>query len=91
MKPRPRRDSRQLHTFPQRQTLSSGQFGFYTSFASNELTSAEDNDKDPDNRHRAAIALMVYLSTDGIKGKWSAQLYFDFPKSDHFPRTDFSL
>lgn len=35
--------------------------------ASNESSSAEDNDKDHDKRHRAAIALMVYLSTDGIK------------------------
>ena len=35
--------------------------------ASNESSSAEDNDKDHDKRHRAAVALMVYLSTDGIK------------------------
>jgi hypothetical protein len=35
--------------------------------ASNESSSAEDNDKGHDNGHRAVIALMVYLSTDGIK------------------------
>jgi hypothetical protein len=35
--------------------------------ASHESSSAEGSDKDHDNRHRAAIALMVYLSTDGIK------------------------
>jgi hypothetical protein len=34
---------------------------------SNESSSAEDNDKDHDKRNRAAIALMVYLSTDGIR------------------------
>ena len=35
--------------------------------ATHESSSAEDSDKDDDNRHRAALALMVYLSTDGIK------------------------
>jgi hypothetical protein len=35
--------------------------------ASGESSSAEDNDKDHDNLNRAAIALMVYLSTDGIR------------------------
>ena len=35
--------------------------------ASDESNPAEENDKDHDNRHRAALALMVYLSTDGIK------------------------
>jgi hypothetical protein len=35
--------------------------------ANNESSSAEDNDKDHEKRHRAAIALMVYLSTDGIR------------------------
>ena len=35
--------------------------------ASNESSSAEDNDKDQDNRLRAVIAWMVYLSTDGKK------------------------
>ena len=34
--------------------------------ASHESSSAESSDKDND-RHRAAVALMVYLSTDGIK------------------------
>ena len=34
---------------------------------SNESSSAEDNDKDHDERNRAAIALMVYLSRDGIR------------------------
>jgi|GEM_PF-3183629 len=36
-------------------------------FASNESSSAEDNDKSRDKRHTAVIALMGYLSTDGIK------------------------
>jgi hypothetical protein len=35
--------------------------------AANESSSAEKNQEDDDNRHRAALALMVYLSTDGIK------------------------
>jgi hypothetical protein len=35
--------------------------------ASDESSSAESSDKDHDKRHRAAVALMVYLSTDGIK------------------------
>lgn len=35
--------------------------------ATDEASSGEDNDKDPDRHHRAVIALMVYLSTDGIK------------------------
>ena len=34
---------------------------------SHEPSSAESSDKDHDKRHRAAVALMVYLSTDGIK------------------------
>ena len=28
---------------------------------------------------------MVYLSTDGIKGKWSAQLYLIFQRAIIFP------
>ena len=36
-------------------------------FASNESSSAEDNDKSRDKRHTAVIALMGYLSTDGIR------------------------
>jgi hypothetical protein len=35
--------------------------------ARDESSSAEDSDTDHDKRHRAAVALMVYLSTDGIK------------------------
>ena len=35
--------------------------------ASNESSSAEDNDKSRDKRHTAVIALMGYLSTDGIR------------------------
>lgn len=35
--------------------------------AINESSSAEDNEKGQDKRHRAALALMVYLSTDGIR------------------------
>jgi hypothetical protein len=35
--------------------------------ATPESSSAEGSDKDHDKRHRAAVALMVYLSTDGIK------------------------
>ena len=35
--------------------------------ASDESSSAEDNEKGDDKRHRAALALMVYLSADGIK------------------------
>jgi hypothetical protein len=35
--------------------------------ASSESSSAEDNDKDHDQRNKAAVALMVYLSTDGIR------------------------
>ena len=35
--------------------------------AIDESSSAEDNDKDHDKRNRAALALMVYLSTDGIR------------------------
>ena len=35
--------------------------------ASNESSSAEDNDKEHDKRQRAAVALMVYLSADGIR------------------------
>jgi hypothetical protein len=34
---------------------------------SHEPSSAESSDKDHDKRHRAAVALMAYLSTDGIK------------------------
>jgi hypothetical protein len=36
--------------------------------ASDESSAAENHDKDhEEKRHRAAIALMVYLATDGIK------------------------
>jgi hypothetical protein len=35
--------------------------------AANESSSAENNDQDENNRHRAALALMVYLATDGIR------------------------
>ena len=35
--------------------------------ASDESSSSEDNEKGDDKRHRAALALMVYLSADGIK------------------------
>ena len=35
--------------------------------AADESSSAENNYKDDDRRHKAAVALMVYLTTDGIK------------------------
>jgi hypothetical protein len=35
--------------------------------AANESSSGENNHKDHDKRHRAALALMVYAATDGIR------------------------
>jgi hypothetical protein len=51
---------------PQNDKLYRPASSFLDQLASDEPSSAESTDKDHD-RHRAAVALMVYLSTDGIK------------------------
>src|SRR5688500_9210698 len=51
---------------PQKDELYRPASSVLDQLADNESSSAEDNDQDHDKRHKAAIALMVYLSTDGI-------------------------
>ena len=51
---------------PQNDKLYRPASSFLDQLASDAPSSAESSDKDHD-RHRAAVALMVYLSTDGIK------------------------
>jgi hypothetical protein len=52
---------------PQKNKLYGPASSVLDQLASTESSSAEDNEKGQDKLHRTALALMVYLSTDGIR------------------------
>jgi hypothetical protein len=52
---------------PQNEKLYRPASSVLEQLAANEPSSAENDHENENKRHRAAVALMVYLSTDGIK------------------------